>query len=216
MCPECGVKLKTNNFDRHMKQRHPNAKYEVEKTNNNNNSSTQRKGISKGSGVKIASVIIVIIIIVILTSLSFNYFINNNDGTPNEENVINEPPPTNNDIDEPVVKQNTVIDKSKVSDGALHEFKYDTRSYFVHKNPLGNYRVRFIDCKSCKEQCQYPDKPMFSTVEGGAIINCDRCSTQWDSEYYTFITGSCEDGPPKQVITTEDSEFIYIDVDRNG
>lgn len=212
-CPECGVKLKTLNFEKHMERRHPNVKYEPEISNSrgsNGNGFFPKNGMSRSNGIRLGVVIISIITIAILIFVSINLLIENEEGSPNNDNLIDDPNPVNDDIDEPIVLQNTRIDKSRITDSNLHVFKYDSRSFFVHKNPFGNYKVRFIQCTSCKEQCQFPDKPMFSTVDGGAIINCDRCSTQWDSEYYTLITGSCEDGPPQEVITTEDSNFIYI------
>ena len=107
-------------------------------------------------------------------------------------------------------------EREDVSDGELHYYQYDARIFYVHQSPLGNYQVRFIDCQSCDQKCKTPDTPMVSLEENGEIINCIQCNTKWDSDFYSYISGSCTDGPPKQVITTEDDDYIYIDEVRNG
>jgi hypothetical protein len=104
--------------------------------------------------------------------------------------------------------------QDRVDNGQINYFTASNPSktkFYVHENHLGNTHVRISLCDPCAGTT-------FTLLDGGRIIDCDVCHTQWDSETYNGIYptagenrfGGCEDFPPGYIPYTMEGDYIVV------
>ena len=208
-CPVCKALVKPENYASHIRKVHHKTIEEDEKTypvpvTKREEKELKRRElkmqmlIAERRKVHIAFGIFAAVIIVIVV-IAFGYF------------YCTPPSGIPAEVVTPVDGKIKIL-KSEVTNGKIYYYLYNDVTYYVHKNPNGNYKTRISECAPCGNRGDDSVTGRgFSLQNNGYRIACNKCGTTWDSESYQVVKNvGCGDYPPSYLPNTQDDTYIYI------